>query len=35
MRAFILLGEGINFLRILFSSFFSSSNSWEILFRCR
>jgi glycosyltransferase involved in cell wall biosynthesis len=27
MRAFILLGEGINFLRILFSSFFSSSNS--------
>jgi hypothetical protein len=27
MRGFILLGEGINFLRILFSSFFSSSNS--------
>ncbi len=27
MRGFILLGEGVNFLRILFSSFFSSSNS--------
>lgn len=27
MRGFILLGEGMNFLRILFSSFFSSSNS--------
>lgn len=27
MRGFILLGEGANFLRILFSSFFSSSSS--------
>lgn len=27
MRGFILLGEGMNFLRILFNSFFSSSNS--------